>query len=337
MSETNTLQPAGSIRWGIIGCGDVTEVKSGPAFNKVPNSSLAAVMRRDAAKAKDYAERHGVPKWYSDADELINDPAINAVYVATPPAFHEAYTIAALRAGKPVYVEKPMSVDTASCLRMMKESETTNTKLSIAHYRRALPMFLAIKKLLEDNAIGKIRTVNLSMLQPDKSAIIADTATNWRVDPALAGAGLFYDLAPHQLDLVLYFFGEALDTHGISANQAGLYKAEDVVTGIMRLDNDVIFSGQWCFTVAEENKEDLCRIVGSEGRISFPVFGHEVRLQAGSEEKVLRFEPPQHIQQPMIEKVVQYFLGDGPNPCSAADAIGSMRIMEDFVYGTRAL
>src|SRR3979490_889057 len=99
-----------NINWGIIGCGDVTEIKSGPAFNKVKNSSLIAVMRRDAEKAKDYARRHQVPKWYSNADELITDPDVNAIYVATPPSSHEEYTLAAVKAGKPVYVEKPMSV-----------------------------------------------------------------------------------------------------------------------------------------------------------------------------------------------------------------------------------
>src|SRR5215510_6182093 len=106
------------IKWGIIGCGDVTEVKSGPAFNKVKNSELVAVMRRNAEKAKDYAQRHGVPKWYSDASALVNDPDVNAIYVATPPSSHEEYTIAAIKTGKPVYVEKPMSVDGASACRM---------------------------------------------------------------------------------------------------------------------------------------------------------------------------------------------------------------------------
>ena len=97
------------IKWGIIGCGDVTEVKSGPAFNKVKNSGLVAVMRRDAEKAEDYARRHTVPKWYSDANKLIHDPEVNAIYIATPPSSHEEYTMAAFDAGKPVYVEKPMS------------------------------------------------------------------------------------------------------------------------------------------------------------------------------------------------------------------------------------
>src|SRR6266576_1870771 len=99
------------IRWGIIGCGDVTEIKSGPAFSKVKNSKLIAVMRRNAEKAKDYALRHNVSKWY-----------INAIYVATPPSSHEEYAFAAFRAGKPVYVEKPMALNAASAGRMVKEA-----------------------------------------------------------------------------------------------------------------------------------------------------------------------------------------------------------------------
>jgi predicted dehydrogenase len=320
------------IRWGIIGCGDVTEKKSGPAFNKVPDSALIAVMRRDAAKAKDYAARHGVPKWYDDAAALINDPEVNAIYVATPPKYHEEYAIASLQAGKPVYVEKPMSTNLAACLRMQEAAGTTGIKLCIAHYRRQLPMFLQIKSLLKEEVIGKIRTVRLSMLQPDQSSIIANTGNNWRVDPDIAGAGLFFDLAPHQLDLIHYFFGPAKQSFGIAANQAGLYKAEDVVTGVMRLENDIVFTGQWCFTVAEGMKEDIVEINGSEGKISFPVFGHEVRIQKGDSHEVLSFDPPQHIQQPMIEKIVQYFLGKAENPCSAADAIESMKVMDSFTY-----
>lgn len=320
------------IRWGIIGCGDVTEKKSGPAFNKVPDSSLIAVMRRDTAKAKDYAERHGVPKWYDNATALINDPEINAIYVATPPKYHEAYAIASLQAGKPVYVEKPMFINLAGCLRMQEAARSAGGKLCIAHYRRALPMFLKIKALLAEEVIGKVRTVRLSMLQPDQSTIIANTENNWRVDPDMAGAGLFFDLAPHQLDLIHYFFGPAKESFGIAENQAGLYKAEDVVTGIMRLENDILFTGQWCFTVAEGMKEDIVEINGSKGKITFPVFGYEVTVQTGADKKVLRFDPPEHIQQPMIEKVVQYFLGNAENPCSAADAIESMKVMDSFTY-----
>jgi len=333
---TNSIQPPPTnINWGIIGCGNVTEVKSGPAFNKVPGSSLVSVMRRDAVKAKDYALRHHVPKWYANASQLINDPEVNAIYIATPPKFHEEYTIAALRAGKAVYVEKPMATNIASCLRMQNMCNETNVKLCVAHYRRALPMFIKIKQLIDHQIIGKIRTVRLSMLQPPQSTIIANSETNWRVNPAISGAGLFYDLAPHQLDLMMHFFGAVAETYGVSANQAGLYEAEDVVAGVIRFANNIIFSGQWCFTVADGTQEDVCEMVGTQGKISFPVFGHEVSLETGNEKKVLEFVPPMHIQQPMIEEVVNYFLGKGSNPCSASDAIESMRVMENFVYGSK--
>jgi predicted dehydrogenase len=332
----NSIQPPQTdINWGIIGCGNVTEVKSGPAFNKVPGSRLIAVMRRDAVKAKDYALRHQVPKWYTDARQLINDPEVNAIYIATPPKFHEEYTIAALRAGKSVYVEKPMATDIASCLRMQAMSHEMNVKLCIAHYRRGLPMFIKIKQLIDEQVIGKIRTVRLSMLQPHQSAIIANSETNWRVNPAISGAGLFYDLAPHQLDLMMHFFGAVAETYGVSANQAGLYEAEDVVAGVIRFTNNIIFSGQWCFTVADGMQEDVCEMVGTKGKISFPVFGNEISLDTGKGKKILEFAPPAHIQQPMIEKVTDYFLSKGSNPCSASDAIESMKVIENFVYGSK--
>ena len=333
MTKVKDGQFPKSIVWGIIGCGDVTEKKSGPAFNKVPNSSLLAVMRRDVEKAKDYAQRHSVPKFYGDAHTLINDPEINAIYIATPPGSHEEYTIAALHAGKPVYVEKPMATDTAACLRMEKVANDTKEKLIVAHYRRALPMFVTIKELITNKTIGDVRSVRLSMLQPDQSVKNSIVKGNWRVDPSVSGGGLFYDLAPHQIDLILYFFGNPVASYGMSANQAGLYKAEDIVTGCIRLPGDILFTGQWCYTVGEGLEEDIVEIIGSKGKILFPVFGYEVTVDTGNEIKILPFPPPEHIQQPMIEKVVNYFLGKGENPCSAAAAIESMKVMEKFVYG----
>lgn len=323
------------IRWGIIGCGNVTEVKSGPAFQKVANSSLVAVMRRDAVLAQDYAQRHAVPQWYSHAADLINDPEVNAIYIATPPKQHEEYAIAAMRAGKPVYVEKPMALNVAACKRMEQVSKETGVKLVVAHYRRALPMFMRVKELLDQSTIGSIRFARISLLQPDQSAMIAKTGNNWRVDPALAGAGLFYDLAPHQLDLLIHFLGKPSSVKGIAVNQAGLYTAEDLVVGVAQLPNQVLFNGTWCFTTAQGKEEDIFEIQGEKGSIRFSVFGHALTLEANGVLTTEKFDPPQHIQQPMIEKIVAYFLGNGENPCSAADAIESMEMMEQMAYGSK--
>jgi predicted dehydrogenase len=317
------------INWGIIGCGDVTEIKSGPAFNKVKNSSLVAVMRRDEAKAKDYAQRHNVTKWYADADSLINDPDVNAIYIATPPSSHEQYTIAALNAGKPVYVEKPMAVNAAAAENMMNVAKEKNTKLVVAHYRREQPMFKKIKQLLAENIIGDVRFVNLEFLKRSLTKEeLQIPKTAWRVDSAIAGGGLFHDLAPHQLDLMYYFFGEADKVNGIALNQQKLYNADDIVAGNILFKSGIIFNGVWCFSVNENEENDVCEIIGSKGKISFSVFGDpKIMMTVKGKKENFLFEPLQHVQQPMIEKVVGYFLDDGPNPCSAEEGVKVMQIM----------
>jgi predicted dehydrogenase len=322
-----------TINWGIIGCGDVTEVKSGPAFNKVPGSALVAVMRRDAAKAADYAKRHNVPRWYNDADKLINDPEINAVYIATPPGSHEAYALAAINAGKHVYVEKPMALNYAAAKNIAAAATDNNIKLSVAHYRREQPFFKKIKQLINDNVIGPIRLVRLELYKPALTKKeLANNHHAWRVDPAIAAGGLFHDLAPHQLDLVYYFFGPAEKIAGIATNQAGNYKADDLVAGNILFNNGIAFSGSWCFNASAAT--DNCEIIGSEGSIYFSVFGgNTITVIAGGVKDCFSFDTLQHVQQPMIEKVVQYFSGKAVNPCSGEEGAEVMRMMESFING----
>jgi predicted dehydrogenase len=320
------------IKWGIIGCGDVTELKSGPAFNKVDNSSLVAVMRRDAEKAEDYALRHGVPKWYNDAQKLINDDEVNAVYIATPPAFHEEYAIAAMNAGKPVYIEKPMSLDFDSARNIIKVSEEKNVKLSIAHYRRGQPLFNKVKQLLDEKAIGEVRFARLEFYKKQLAEEALDIPkVAWRVKPELAGGGLFHDIAPHQLDLMYWFFGEIEKASGYSFNQSRMYDADDIVSGNILFKSGAIFNGLWCFNVAEENETDFCEIVGSEGKISFPIFEHKkITITKNGKTEIVAFEPLQHVQQPLIQNIVNYFLGKGPNPVSGEDGAMAMWLMEQF-------
>jgi predicted dehydrogenase len=320
------------INWGIIGCGDVTEIKSGPAFNKVKNSSLVAVMRRNTEKAKDYAQRHHVPKWYDDAANLINDPDVNAIYIATPPSSHEEYTIAAIAAGKPVYVEKPMTVNFASAIKIVNAANERKTKLVIAHYRREQPYFKKIKQLLDEKFIGDIRFARLDfyrkLLSPEELELPKNA---WRVDTSIAGGGLFHDLAPHHLDLMYYFFGAVENVCGFSANQSQLYNADDVVSGNILFKTGVVFNGLWCFNVDGQNEKDSCEIAGSEGKVTFSVFGQQkLSVTKNSETEIIFFKPLKHVQQPMIEKVVDYFLDEGPNPCSAEDGAEIMRLMDQF-------
>ena len=323
------------INWGIIGCGNVTEVKSGPAFNKVANSTLYGVMRRNADKASDFASRHHVPVWYSDANELINDPNINAIYIATPPKFHELYAIAAMEKGKAVYVEKPVTLHVGSCKRMIDAVKMNNGKLTVAHYRREVPMFLKVKEMVDQQILGRITEIDLKMFQPHISEVIANLEENWRVVPSLSGGGYFYDLAPHQLDILVYIFGDPLKYKGLSINQSLHYGAEDAVSGSIDFKNGIQFHGSWNFNMPDSMKEDSCQIKGERGYIEFAFFGNQIKVVLDNVEEVLVFQHPPHIQQPMIEKVVQYFLGKAANPCSLEEAFKSLEVMEAFVYGQK--
>jgi predicted dehydrogenase len=319
------------INWGIIGCGDVTEQKSGPAFNKVAGSKLVAVMRRNADKAKDYASRHNVPKWYTDAYQLIADPDVNAIYIATPPLNHAEFCIAALKAGKPVYVEKPMSTDVGSARKMMEVSEQGGVKLSVAHYRREHPYFKKVKDLIDSGVIGEVLMANIQIFQPQSSAIIGQTEDQWRLNPKISGGGYFYDLAPHQLDLMIHFFGPVTKASGISGNISQSYEADDATSGTILFNNQVLFTGTWCFSCSPIHATDYCEIIGTKGRITFSFFDWKpIVVDAESVKETINPEALAHVQLPMIEKVVEYFQDKGPNPCSAMDGVIVMELIDSF-------
>jgi predicted dehydrogenase len=320
------------VRWGVIGAGDVCKVKSAPAMNKIPNSKLVAVMRRTGEKARQYAEDHNVPNWYDNAGELLNDPEVNAVYIATPPGSHAELTKKAATAGKPVYVEKPMARTYQECLEMIEACENAGVPLFVAYYRRRLPNFLRIKELVDSGIIGDIRMVNIRMYKPVDPNIVAGREDNWRVNPDIAGGGYFYDLASHQLDFLDYLFGPISEASGISSNQAGLYEAEDIVTGNFRFGNGILGTGSWCFTTGKSSNLDTTEIIGSKGEISYPSFGESwVSVNTdGDGSQRYDFEMPRHIQQPLIETVVDELLGKGECPSTGVSAARTNLVLEQM-------
>lgn len=318
------------VRWGIIGCGDVTEKKSGPAFNKVKDSRLLAVMRRDAAKAADYAHRHQVPHWYSKAEDLLDNPALNAIYIATPPSSHFDYALKALAAGKDVYIEKPVTLNAHEARLLLDVVRKTNGKLVVAHYRRQLPLFLKVKELLDTGRIGTVRTVQLRLWQSRSPDLVTKGAADWRTDPTISGGGYFFDLAPHQLDLMLYFFGLPISFEGFSQIQDAASAVADQTTGTILFEHQVVFNGSWCFNVRQEDQVDHCEIIGSRGKITFSIFGNSVAVQSDDEENEFVFEHPEHIQYPMIASTVAFFEGNGPNPASMEEAVTLMEIIDCF-------
>lgn len=319
------------IQWGIIGCGKVTEVKSGPAFNKVKNSRIIAVMRRNASLAENYAKRHSIPKYYSDADDLLNDPEINAVYVATPPDSHAEYAIKTLKAGKPVYIEKPMALNYKECISINEAAEKYRLPVFVAYYRRTLPGFLKIRELIEQDSIGKVRFINLQLF----NSISEDERNGklpWRVIPEISGAGHFFDLASHQLDYLDFLFGPVQKTKALAINQAGLYKAEDFVSASFLFNNNITATGTWCFTVSPENTRDSLEIFGEKGMISSSTFTFEPIVLVNDKGRFEFInERPENVQYYLIEQVVNALSGKGNVVSTGITAARTSRVMDEVV------
>lgn len=323
-----------TVRWGIIGVGDVTEVKSGPGLQQADRSELVAVMRRSGDRAADYARRHGVPRWYDDADALIADPEVDAVYIATPPDSHADYTIRAAAAGKGVYVEKPMARTGAECAAMIGACASGGVPLFVAYYRRAMPRFRTVKNLLDGGAIGRLRTVTIRTQQ--KPAAVTGTELPWRLRPEISGGGLFMDLGSHTLDLLDWLLGPVTHVTGVAANQGGHYPAEDLVSGVFTFASGVQGVGLWSFDT-HENRDEV-EIAGTTGTLRFSSFGQEpLRLTGASGERQIEAPYPRTVQQPLIQTVVDALTGRGVCPSTGESAARTARVVDALLgdYRTR--
>lgn len=321
------------IKWGFIGCGEATEKKSGPAFSKIPGSRVVAVMSRNADKAQSYAERHGIPRWYSDPWKLIQDPDVNAVYIATPPSSHATYAIMAMKAGKAVYVEKPLAASYADCQRINHISQQTGVKCFVAYYRRYLPYFQKVKQLVDEGAIGKVMNVQIRFAVPPRDLDYNQNDKPWRVQRDIAGGGYFYDLAPHQLDMLQMIFGPITKVHGFSTNREGLYETEDSVSASFEFADHLPGSGSWCFVAHESAKTDRIELIGNKGQICFSVFTYEpIALHTEAGRKEIIVENPEFVQMPLIQNIVEHLQGKATCECDSISGTAVNWVMDRILH-----
>jgi len=327
------------VNWGIIGCGNVTEKKSGPAFQKANGSNLVAVMRRNEEKVRDYALRHNVLKWYTNGNQLINDKDVDAVYIATPPGTHASYAIYAMRAGKPVYVEKPMAINFKECEEMNRVSMETGVPLFVAYYRRTLPGFLKVKEWIDSGAIGDVRFVRISLTKPFLPGDLEPENQGWwRVVPEIAGGGHFFDLASHQFDYLDFVFGSVSKTEGLAKNQGGKYRSEDIVAAHFEFNNGVIGSGTWCFTADPVAEEDELEFTGSKGKIIFSTYKViPPRLITPDGTETFKYKNPENIQLNLVQSIVDELLNKGKCPSNGVSAARTSKVMDEIVRSYYAI
>ncbi len=320
------------INWGMIGCGDVTEKKSAPSFNKIAHSSLAGVMNRTREKAVSYADRHDVPKVFATAKELIEDPGIDVIYIATPPSSHAEYSILSMQAGKPVYVEKPMAATYKDCIRMNEVSGETGVPLFVAYYRRSMDYFLKVRKLLKENAIGNPVLCHSQLFVPPRPVDYKRHNLTWRVIPEISGGGYFHDMGCHELDVLLFLFGDVKTANGHAGNVGGLYSPEDTIIASMEFESGLLYNGSWCFAASKESACDKIEIIGESGSIKFSCFGYsaiEIITSAGRTEYPV--SPPKHVQYPMIKSIVEELRGEGRSPSHGESAAKVNWLMEKIL------
>lgn len=315
-----------SIRWGMIGTGDVTEIKSGPALYKSAGSSLLGVYNRTLAKAQDYARRHNVNKVYSSADDLINDRVIDAVYIATPPDSHLDYARKVIAAGKPVYIEKPLAPTGAECRQIALSAAQAQVPVFTAFYRRGLSRFQKVKELLNNNSLGKLKEVKISFSQP----LPIDALQNklpWRLDSSISSSGMFLDVAIHAIDILDFLLGPISVVSSIAKSLSGISETIDTVTAHWKHPLGVRGYGEWSFCADESH--DMLTISGDCGEITLSVFGNSpIRFITPDQTENYIFPVQKHVEQPYIQAIVNELLGKGSHPGSLESAIRAVEVIE---------
>ena len=321
------------LRWGVIGTGDVTERKSAPSFNKIRGSQLLAVGNRNPEKAEDYALRHGIPTWHRDPFDVIHNPQVDVVYVATPPGSHMEYALECIQAGKPVYLEKPMARNWDECELINEAAQKRGVAVYVAYYRRSLEYFLKIKEIIDGGSLGKILSVNLQQFFPARREDYQAENLPWRVIPKESGGGYFHDMGCHALDILFFIFGDPLEVAGKTSNRGGLYDPADTLSASLLLPDNLLVNGSWSFVTPEPFQKDLVEIIGEKGKLEFSVFEFNPIIHTiGTQSESHSIAPPENIQMPFIQSIVSEMMGKGKCPSTGKSAAVTSKVM-DIISG----
>ena len=317
------------LKWGMIGTGNVTERKSAPSFNKIKGSQLVAVGNRNAKKAEDYAERHGIPKWHLDPFDVIHDQSVDIVYIATPPGSHMEYALETIYAGKPVYIEKPMARTWDECCIINEAAEKKGVDVYVAYYRRSLDYFKKVKEIIDSGNLGKVLHINLQQYFPARDEDHQRNHLPWRVIPRDSGGGYFHDMGCHALDILFYMFGDPVEVMGKSTNMGGLYTPVDTISASLLLPGNLLVTGSWSFVTPKSYQKDQVEVVGENGKLQFSIFGFTpILLDLENQKESFPIVQPENIQMPLIQSIVSEINGVGKCPSTGLTAAVTSRVMD---------
>jgi 1,5-anhydro-D-fructose reductase (1,5-anhydro-D-mannitol-forming) len=308
------------LNWIVVGIGDISTRRVIPAIQSEPRSRLYGLVTRDPAKAAPY----NVRVWTS-LDEALADPAVHAVYVATPVFLHAPQTIQSLRAGKHVLCEKPMAMNEAEARAMVEAAEKSGRVLGVAYYRRHYPKVQRAKQLLEAGMIGKpvIAELTCHAWFDGKEYDGSDRQRYWLADPTKAGGGPLFDIASHRIDALNFLFGQPVRVSGHLSNAVHHYSVEDNATVMIEYPASVrgIVDVRWHSHI----QRDECRIRGTDGEMELtPLNGPDLIYPGGRESLPVHA----NVHLPLIENLVDAIESQSPLLSSGASAFWT-----DWVIG----
>lgn len=314
------------ITWGMIGCGDVTEIKNGPGLYLAKNSCLKGITNRTISKADDWVKRHNHGIVYQSVDDLLADEEIDIVYIAVTPDKHMEFALACAKAGKHCLIEKPLAMDYKQGIEIKKAFDEVGKKAFVAFYRRSLNKFQKVKQLMDSGRIGKVEAINVVRYVP----ALADRE-QWRMKESISGGNIFTETDIHTLDFIDYIMGEVIEFHYSKSISNNDNTSFDSLSLDLKFKNGCIGAGQWLYNC--KHSLDRFEIIGREGIIQFQVFHNSSPIlvidSQGSES--IFIEDSSHVGLNMQQLIVDELNGCGNFPGTIDAALRSLYIV-DTIY-----
>ena len=286
------------VGWGLIGCGDIARRRVAPALRDLDNCELIVVSRADAERAEVFAREFGAKRWHADWRDLIEDPEIEAVYVATPVHLHAAQAIAAAEAGKHVLCEKPMALSVGECARMNAAAEASGVRLGVAYYRRFYPAVERVAELLRSGEIGAPVLAQMNAFERFEPA--PDHPRRWLLERRLSGGGPMFDFGCHRVEVLLNLFGRAAAVKGLTSNAAFAREVEDTACALIEFEGGA--QAVLSVTHAAREPQDTLEVFGTRGSVRADVLNDgRLRIKTDAGEREESHTPHPNLHQPLID------------------------------------
>jgi predicted dehydrogenase len=316
------------MQWGLIGAGDIVRRRVAPALMESPSSDIVAVSRARGELAASFAADIGARRWHPRWQDLVADPDVHSVYVATPVHLHAEQTIAAAEAGKHVLCEKPMAMNVAECDRMIAACRTHGVRLGIAYYRRLYPAVLRVKAIVDAGEIGQPVFAQMNAFEYFDPA--PDHPRRWLLNPAIAGGGPMMDFGCHRIEVLLHLFGAVRRTASIAANAVFDRDVEDTAAVLLHFEQGPC--AMVAVTHASHERQDTLQVFGTRGSIQVDELNAgRLRIRTGNEERVEWHPPAANVHRPLIDDFVDA-VRMNREPAVTGDMGRAVSDIEDQVY-----